>query len=105
MANVYSVTYDLRTPNRDYTGLYDELKNSQKWWHFIGSTWLIYTDETPQEIWDRISNHIDKNDYALIIEVRNNCEGWLPKDAWEWINENVPSARVGDQLPRFSPRA
>ncbi|MGC9966485.1 MAG: hypothetical protein ABSE08_13865 [Syntrophobacteraceae bacterium] len=33
--------------------------------------------------------HIDKNDYALVIEVRGNSQGWLPKDAWEWIQKNI----------------
>jgi len=27
----------------------------------------------------------------LIIEVRDNVQGWLPKDAWDWIHKNVPS--------------
>lgn len=87
---VYIVTYDLKAPNRDYNGLYEELKKSPKWWHYLQSSWLIQTSETPDQIWNRIHMHIDANDYALIIEVRDNCQGWLPKDAWDWIHTNVP---------------
>ena len=43
-----------------------------------------------QQAWDRIGPHIDANDFLLIIEIRDNVQGWLPKDAWEWIHANVP---------------
>jgi len=56
----------------------------------LESTWLIVTSETPDEIWQRLAPHIDKNDYLLIIEVRNNAQGWLPRDAWDWIDKNIP---------------
>lgn len=87
--NAYSINYDLRAPDRDYEGLYEAIKASAKWWHYLESTWIIATHETAQQVWDRLSSKIDKNDYMLIIEVRNHSQGWLPKDAWDWINENV----------------
>lgn len=34
--------------------------------------------------------HIDKNDYFLIIEVKDRFQGWLPKDPWDWIHIIVP---------------
>lgn len=85
----YAINYDLRSSRHDYTGLYEELKRSPKWWHYLESTWLIITQETSTEVWNRISTHIDKNDYVLVIEVCNNVQGWLPKDAWDWIHSNV----------------
>lgn len=91
MSKAYSITYDLRTPGRNYNQLYEAIKGSPRWWHFLESTWLIITDETAQQVWQRIGSQIDKNDFMLIIEVRNNKEGWLPKDAWDWINQHVPS--------------
>ena len=86
----YCVSYDLKAPKRDYSGLFDALKKSPKWWHYLQSTWLIQTTEEPNQIWDRLVRYIDTNDYLLIIEVRDNVQGWLPKDAWEWIHANVP---------------
>lgn len=86
----YSITYDLRQPGRNYSALYESIKSSALWWHYLESTWLIATNETPQQIWNRIGTHIDKNDFMLIIEIRNNCQGWLPPDAWNWIHTNVP---------------
>jgi hypothetical protein len=87
----FAINYDLKAPGRDYTGLYEEIKKSGQWWHYLESTWLVATSETPTQIWNRCAKHIDKNDYLLIIEVRNYVQGWLPQDAWDWINQNVPS--------------
>jgi Fe-S cluster biosynthesis and repair protein YggX len=91
MSKAYSITYDLRQPGRDYTNLYEEIKKSPKWWHYLESTWMIITEESANQVWERIRPYIDKNDYLLIIGVRNDVQGWLPKDAWDWIHLNVPS--------------
>ena len=87
----FSINYDLKVPGRDYTGLYEEIKHSGRWWHYLDSTWIVITDESVQQIWDRLERHIDKNDFMLIIEVLDNVQGWLPKDAWNWIHDNVPN--------------
>lgn len=87
----YCISYDLKAPNRDYTGLYDAIKSAYPWWHFLESTWLIKTAETPSDIWNRLHKHIDTNDRLLIIEVRDNVQGWLAKEAWDWIHQNVPA--------------
>jgi hypothetical protein len=87
--NAYAVNYDLRQPGRDYTGLYDAIRLKSKWWHYLDSTWLVVTDLSASELWGLIARHIDPNDRCLIIEVRGNYQGWLPKEAWEWIHENL----------------
>lgn len=86
----FLVSYDLKVPGRDYSGLYGAIRLSGRWWHYLDSTWIIVTTESAQQISQRLKPHIDNNDYILIIEVVNNIGGWLPKDAWEWINKNVP---------------
>lgn len=40
---LYIISYDLREPDRDYTGLYDALKGFSNWWHYLESTWIIKT--------------------------------------------------------------
>ena len=86
----YSITYDLKAPGRDYENLYEAIKKTGKWWHYLESTWLVITDKTSQQIWDSLAPTIDKNDLLLIIEIRKNRHGWLPEKAWEWIDKNVP---------------
>ena len=88
--SAFSINYDLKAPGRDYGGLYEAIKQSGKWWHYLDSTWIVITNESPLQVWNRLAKHIDKNDFMLIIEVRDNVQGWLPKDAWAWIRANVP---------------
>jgi hypothetical protein len=90
MSKAYAINYDLKAPNRNYESLYEEIKKSPQWWHFLESTWLIITEETPTQVWTRLAKQIDNNDFMLIIEVRENVQGWLPKEAWDWIHSYVP---------------
>jgi hypothetical protein len=80
---VYAVNYDLRTKaDPDYKGLKKELQNSFRWWHHLKSTWLIVTKGTPTQLWNRIRRHVHTKDFVLVIEVRDNCQGWLPTRVW-----------------------
>jgi hypothetical protein len=88
---LYVVSYDLRKPNKDYTGLTEQLRNSPGWWHYLGSTWLIATSESTSQLYNRLRAHLDEDDSILIIEAGNHVQGWLPKDAWEWIHQAIPN--------------
>ena len=89
--SAYLVTYDLKAKGYNYAPLYEALKASGVWWHYIEATWLIKTDDTPNQIWKRLAAHITRSDFLLIIEIRDNTQGWLPPKAWEWIHANVPT--------------
>lgn len=84
---IYAVNYDLKNPGQDYTGLYQAIKSCGAWWHYLGSTWLVDTNLDADGIWTRLEEHFDESDRALVIRVTANYQGWLPKNAWQWINE------------------
>ena len=86
----FSITYDLKVPGRNYEGLYNAIKSCGKYWHYLDSTWIVVSNESSQQVWNMLAPNIDKSDFVLVIEVRRDCYGWLPKDAWDWINANVP---------------
>ncbi|MEK5167185.1 hypothetical protein NYE69_33425 [Paenibacillus sp. FSL R5-0527] len=86
--SVYVVSYNLNKAGQDYNGLYEVLK-SFGYCKYLDSTWLIATNLTADQLWQRIQPHVDKNDRVLIIRVTNEYSGWLPKPAWEWIKEHV----------------
>lgn len=90
MTKAFLISYDLKQPGRDYTSMYEAIKKGRNWWHFLESVWIVATAESAAEIWTALHVHMDRNDYLLIIEVRDNVQGWLPKDAWDWIHQNVP---------------
>jgi hypothetical protein len=87
---VYVVSYDLRKPGKNYTGLIEQLQHSPRWWHYLASTWLISTSEGASQLYNRLAPHLDRGDSILIIEAGNRIQGWLPKDAWEWIRKEIP---------------
>ena len=92
MPSVYAVSYDLNKAGQNYSGLIAELQRSDSWWHYLKSTWLIYTNESADQLWTRISSHIDANDFVLIIKVQpgaHNRSGWLTQPAWDWMTKHV----------------
>jgi hypothetical protein len=84
---VYVVSYDLRQPGRDYKSLFEELKRSPAWWHYLESTWLISTTENANQLYSRLARYLDPNDSILIIQAGTDRYGWLPEDAWKWIQQ------------------
>lgn len=90
MFKVFAICYTLKVPLHNYGPLYEAIKQSPKWWHFLETTWLVYTSESSEQIMNRLTPHIVSGDFLLIIEVRKNSNGWLPKEAWEWINQHAP---------------
>lgn len=83
---IYAINYDLKQPGQDYSGLHEAIRSCGDWWHYLGSTWLVDTNLGAAGIWKRLDPHVDRNDRVLVIGVTKEYQGWLPKDAWEWIN-------------------
>jgi hypothetical protein len=90
-------TYDLSVATEEQrAAIYEALKSSDGWWHHIDSTWLLFTDKTPEQLVDRMTPHLTKSNRLLIIEVKPNYQGWLPEKAWKWIgsvSSKKPPAR------------
>jgi hypothetical protein len=89
MPKAYCVTYDLGGDEGDYTGLYEVLKDSKRWWHYLESTWLVVVEGSVDELWERLLPHVTKADRLLVIDVTGDSQGLLPKKAWDWITRNV----------------
>ncbi|MCK5283572.1 MAG: hypothetical protein KAK00_09280 [Nanoarchaeota archaeon] len=85
---LYTISYDLGKPNRDYGGLFDELKKFDNWWHYLESTWIIKTSKEPNEIFDKLKPHLDNDDNLLVIEAGKKSQGRLSQKAWDWIKKN-----------------
>jgi hypothetical protein len=70
--------------------MHEALKRSGKWWHYLQSTWIVVTTETPNALASRVHSSMTKGDKLLVVEMTNNYNGWLPKDAWDWIQRELP---------------
>ena len=88
---IYAVTYTLQPWFlRDTTNIARELRRLPNWSHWINNTWLISPYETADGLYERISGHFLTTDRLLIapFDAVGGYAGWLPKEAWDWIEEN-----------------
>ena len=88
---IYVVTYTLQPWFlRDTTNIARELRRLPNWSHWINNTWLISTYETADGLYERIRDHFLTTDRLLIapFDADGGYAGWLPKEAWDWIEEN-----------------
>lgn len=81
------ITYDLNRPGQDYKDLHETIKALGTWWHFLDSTWIVKCYLAPSQVWEKLSTVTDANDSFLILDVTADSRaGWLPEDAWDWLN-------------------
>ena len=86
MKKIYSISYDLRRPGRNYEELYAVL-NQYENYHALESTWFVKSEETADTICEKVRQKMDNTDSVIVTEiVSTNKQGWMPKPFWEWIN-------------------
>lgn len=89
---VYFVTYDLNNPGQNYDAVIQAIKGAStgQWISSWKSSFLIKSPyQTAQEIFDRIEPFLDRNDSCLVVEVKNNKQGWLSQEEWEYVNNEI----------------
>jgi len=97
--NTPQLPYNRETIN--YAGFHNDFikpPEIYRWWHYMESLYIIGTDWSSQEL----SEHFTKTAQAhgipilhIVLEVNlRNRFGWLPKDAWEWIDQETVNSPV-----------
>ena len=84
------ITYDLRKPGRDYSGLYTYLKSFPDWCHPVESVWLVKTEKSPKTVRDEAQKYLDDNDGLLVF--RAAAPGaWtgLSDKISKWLKDNL----------------
>lgn len=79
------VTYDLKG-FQDYSELFAKIREQGPWWHYMTTTWLVDTTKSPQDVSVALRPLMGPQDFLLVAEMGRNYQGWLPKEAWDWIN-------------------
>jgi hypothetical protein len=84
------ISYTLNPP-RVNQSLEDELKRSDLGWlHYFDNSWLIATnDQDINQVYTRLKPLFLDTDFFLILEIKQSSgyNGWLPVEAWNWIND------------------
>ncbi len=83
--NSYMVSYDL-IKRKDYPELWGVLR-SYNYWHCLGSTWIIKTNETAAQLFNKLRAHIDDDDRLIVnrlwresnwtLSFSDECQNWL----------------------------
>lgn len=88
----YMTTYDLNSTGQKYDEVIKAIKNSSsfdRWCTFWKSSYLIKSSLTPDQIINNIKPHLDGNDRLIVVEVKDNYQGWLADEEWKYIRENI----------------
>lgn len=85
----YFISYDLNKQGQDYSGLFDAIKSYGTWLHPLDSTWLISTTDRAEQVFNKLSPHIDSNDRILIMEIKHHWHAKLDQQAYDWIRTHV----------------
>lgn len=81
------ITYELKQPDRDYSNLYNVIKNAGiSWWHYLESVWIINTTLTVDALSSMVKSNLDEKDLLFVVDI-TNCKhrGWLPSKAWQFF--------------------
>ena len=87
---IFLVSYSLN-PRRTNRALESEFEKSDAWMHYLDNTWLVAaSSENADVLYSRLAQHLRDTDFILVVQVAPSAElqGWLPKDAWEWIENH-----------------
>lgn len=86
----YLVGYDLMKKGQDYTSLHEEIKKFGTWCHLLDSTWIIKSNLTALQIFDKLSLKIDNNDKLFIARLEGQS-AWvnLGNEISDWLKKNM----------------
>jgi hypothetical protein len=84
---VLIITFAHNNPAKNYNPFFDAIKsNSAQWWHFMESTWIVSTAHSADQFAHLLFPHMETTDYLLVARLHPEHQGWLPKEAWDWLN-------------------
>jgi hypothetical protein len=85
---VLIINYALRNRLKDYAPFFATIKgNCNQWWHFLESTFIVSTDSSADEFAKLLYPHIEATDALLVARLQKDHQGWLQKEAWDWLND------------------
>jgi len=58
-------------------------------------TWLVASTLSIQQITDSLRPHLGGTaDRLLVVPLQRTYRGWLPQEAWTWIEERIREGRL-----------
>ncbi len=86
---IYAFTYDLNKTGQDYSSLYSAIKSMGSWCHALQNLWFIDTYKSTSEIRQALRNVMDANDYIFVSRITTSWDGYMNKEAIDWLQSRV----------------
>lgn len=91
---VYSLTYELKSPDKDYTALFNFLEQGEDFdcVHVMRDCWWIASSYklNINELVSRIRDLMGSKDHFFITPLSaNDINGWLPSTSWSFYTDNM----------------
>jgi hypothetical protein len=89
----YIINFDIDVKdNFDYSKFHESLTKAngvETWWHYLASSYIIIVKEGIDSsiISEYVRKHMPNKNYFVAQLNLLDHNGWLPKNAWDWINE------------------
>ncbi len=85
--SVLLVTYTLRNKTKDYSPLFNAIKTQTGWWwHYFDTMWIIESTLGATAFAQSLYPFIETTDHLFVVRLAKEYNGWLPKEAWEWLS-------------------
>lgn len=86
------ILYDLRTPGKDYSKLWEYLKSYGNFAKPLESFWLVRTNYSAEQVRNLIiGNYVDQNDRIFVIDVTARASAWknISAAVVSWIGSSL----------------
>lgn len=58
------------------------------WWHYTDNAYIVASAYDVNRLYSATVPGMSTMTYVLFIEIDpNNAQGWLPTDAWKWLQK------------------
>lgn len=87
--SVRVITYDLNNPGQNYPRLLAAIKEFGAWAKLSESSYAVATNQSPHEVYRKLSAFIDRNDTLVVLTGTQPYAGQASQEVIDWLNRNL----------------
>lgn len=86
----YIVAFTLQGPIEAYQDFFVELQSGENWFNYIPGIWIVVSRRSMVYLTASLRAKIRVGDWLMVMPAKGPVDGWLPPQAWAWLNQNLP---------------
>ncbi len=86
--NLYLVSCEFNEDD-EYEDFADAIDEYPAWRHVFGEQWFVCSEDSAEEIYDNLLQHLFEGDFIFVCEVNDNYASYLPEETVDWMEENL----------------